>query len=88
MTLCEMNFLNNFSGPQEITRISSTSVIDNKIFCQYMILFDLFFLAPLFEVDPLLLGCPPVRPRLTFGPSCTWTTEDIGGADGKTSVWQ
>ena len=88
MTLYENEFLNNFSGPQKIARFSSTSVIDNQIFWQFMFLLDLFFLAPLLEVDPLLFSCPPVWPRLTFETSRTRTTGDMGGADGKTSVWQ
>ena len=88
MTLYENEFLNNFSGPQKIARFSSTSVIDNQIFWQFMFLLDLFFLAPLLEVDPLLFSWPPVWPRLTFGTSRARTTGDMGGADGKTSVWQ
>ncbi len=53
-----------------------------------MFLLDLFFLAPLLEVDPLLFSCLPVCPRLTFGTSRAWTNGVIGGADGKTSEWQ
>ena len=53
-----------------------------------MLLLDLVFLAPLLEVDPLLFGCPTGRPRLTSEAFRAWTTGGMGGADGKTSVWQ
>ena len=53
-----------------------------------MFLLDLVFLVPLLEVDPLLFGCPTGRPRLTSEAFRAWTTGGMGGADGKTSVWQ